>query len=445
MKYARRLALIPAALAVLIMTFSCSDTEHRIPIGSARVVINMGLPPETPDAELGLIERIRRLFVPDAIAQSAPAAFSSILVRVTGADIGAVEESFGPYSTISMNVPAGTLRVFEVTAIVAPGDPSAAASFKGTASANCPAGQTVNVPVVMGLNETKIVVPDPFDNIFYSIRRLIQINDMTGAGWTEIQGSDIGFAGTFRPWAVDFDARGRIYIANNAGAGSDVVIRINNMNDPACVTLGDGSNNPIVAVAVDRIRNHVYYATNPLLLKRCNLDGTNDITLATTIGVVIETITGLDIGSEWNTIYFRYDNGSRPNEYSVMIRYCSRSRRHIQPYLDNPSDVEVRFPYIYVANAEGDNYKILQLSSDLQYVAGYGSQALVGTNTNPGMFYDPRRFVGIRNNALIIIDDYSPSYDYDKLVSLQGMNGIGWTTYGSEGKGTGQFQFFYGC
>ncbi len=146
-----RIALIPIVLIGLIITFSCSDTEHRIPIGSARVVINMGLPPETPDAELGLIERIRRLFVPDAIAQSAPAAFSSILVRVTGADIGAIEESFGPYSTISMNVPAGALRVFEVTAIVAPGDPSAAASFKGTASANCPAGQTVNVPVVMGL------------------------------------------------------------------------------------------------------------------------------------------------------------------------------------------------------------------------------------------------------------------------------------------------------
>ncbi len=197
---------------------------------------------------------------------------------------------------------------------------------------------------------------------------------MTGAGWTEIQGSDIGFTGTFWPWAVDFDARGRIYIANNAGSGSDVVIRINNMNDSACDTLGTGAGSGIVSVAVDRARNYVYYASSSAInpLKRCELSGANNVNLPISGTESISTISGMDIDSNGilyisgtNTLgqprIFRYDTVLQ----SVTASYST--------YLDNPSDVEVRFPYIYVANADGlDNYKILQLSADLQFIAGYG-------------------------------------------------------------------------
>ncbi|TFH40936.1 MAG: hypothetical protein E4G96_06550, partial [Chrysiogenales bacterium] len=343
MKYARRLALIPAALAVLIMTFSCSDSEHRIPFGATRVVINMGLPAETPDAELGLIERIRQLFVPDAIAQSAPAAFSSLLVRVTGADIGAIEESFGAYGTITMNVPAGDLRVFEVTAIVAPGDPSAAASFKGTTSATLPAGATVNVPVVMGLNETKIVMPDPWPFLPPNYR-IIQINDMTGAGYIIRTGPEISFAGNFIPWDIDYDAMGRIYIATNCPPtlGLHRVIRVNNINDTAYYPVADNGPTGVIALAIDRSRGYLYYASANALM-RCNIDGTNNIGLMTISG--IDTITGLSIDGSGvlyisgsfstDSTIFRYD----PFNQVIMNTYSS-------PNLIGATDVMVHGPNI---------------------------------------------------------------------------------------------------
>ncbi len=55
-----RIALIPIVLIGLITTFSCSDSEQRIPLGLTRVVINMNLPKDNHDSGIGIIEQIRR-------------------------------------------------------------------------------------------------------------------------------------------------------------------------------------------------------------------------------------------------------------------------------------------------------------------------------------------------------------------------------------------------
>ena len=54
MKRIVRLTFVPLMLIGLVTTLSCSDSEHRIPFGYARAVINLNLPPEKPDSELGL-------------------------------------------------------------------------------------------------------------------------------------------------------------------------------------------------------------------------------------------------------------------------------------------------------------------------------------------------------------------------------------------------------
>jgi hypothetical protein len=140
----------------------------------------MGLPPENPSAvEDTIWNKIRKFFVPDAIAQTAPATFSNILVRVTGPDFGIMEQNFGPLGTISLDVPAGNLRQFEVIANVSPIDPGAARSFRGTALANLPEGETVSIPVVMTLFEARLVVPDEFQN-----HRIVKINSLScEGGW----------------------------------------------------------------------------------------------------------------------------------------------------------------------------------------------------------------------------------------------------------------------
>ncbi len=275
MKRALRLAVIPIALAGMILTFSCSDSEPRIPFGAARVVINLNLPPETPAEQAGLIEKIRRFLVPDAIAQAAPAAFSSITVRVTGPDIALIEKSFAPYATISLSVPSGAIRTFEVTAYVAPGDPSAAASFRGTASANCPAGATVNVPVVMGLHETKLLIPD-FEN-----GRLVMINNMQGDGWSEYKDEGGLVLYPFSPYDVDFDNLGRIYIANNANGEGERVLRLSSFTSNRETLSNQELAFGIRTVAVDRKRSILYFSDG-VSIRKANLDGSGGETLVDT-------------------------------------------------------------------------------------------------------------------------------------------------------------------
>ena len=167
---------------LMAVILSCSDSESRLSplLRHTTVVINLGMPPENPSAYDNIIlNRIRRFFVPDAIAQTAPATFSNILVRVSGPDIGIIEQNFGPIGTISLDVPAGSLRQFKVIATVSHLDPSGALSFRGTAVANLPEGETVSIPVVMTLFEARLVVPDEFQN-----HRIVKINSLScEGGW----------------------------------------------------------------------------------------------------------------------------------------------------------------------------------------------------------------------------------------------------------------------
>jgi hypothetical protein len=227
----RKLFSIMIALAVSAAVISCSDSESRMSplLKKTAVTLNLGLPPENPSADNNSIwNRIRRFFVKDAVAQTAPAAFGSVLVRVAGADFGAMEQTFGGTDAISLSVPSGSLRQFEVIAYTAPGDPSAALSFRGTATADLPAGGTVSIPVVMGLNETKIVAPDGVNQFSPGTAGLVMIDNMDGSNWIHrTAASFAGFSGTLSPYDISFDTRGRIYIANNNTPG---VIRMDNIN-----------------------------------------------------------------------------------------------------------------------------------------------------------------------------------------------------------------------
>lgn len=449
MKRALRLAIIPIALAGMILTFSCSDSEHRIPFGYARAVINLNLPPETPDAQAGLIEKIRRFLVPDAIAQTAPAAFSSITVRVTGPDIALIEKSFAPYATISLGVPAGALRIFDVTAYVAPGDPSAALSFRGTASANCPAGATVSVPVVMGLNETKILLPDPGASGFENYR-IIQMDDMTGAGYVVRAGADMEYPLNFRAWDIDFDARGRIYIAVNEWSAltnfQPKIIRLDSITSMSFETIVSYDETGFGTIAIDRARNLVYFARDNELF-RCNTDGSN-LTGPVTTAHGIATIIGLALGGGGKLFILGRDGVQAPGVYAYDFDAMSVS----SPYTSSefivgstgPEDIMVRGSSVYVANPEGaDGYKIIELTTGLEFVAAYGSQNIEFPDTATGRFYGPRRFVAIRNDELIIIDDLYQGGYYDKLVSMTGMTGANWKTFPDTGDGQAYFRFFY--
>ncbi len=437
MTRALRLAIIPIALAGMVLTFSCSDSEHRIPFGYARAVINLNLPPETPDAQAGLIERIRRLLVPDAVAQSAPAAFSSITVRVTGPDIALIEKSFAPYSNISMSVPAGALRNFEVTAYVAPGDPSAALSFRGTASANCPAGSTVNVPVFMGLNETRIVVPD-IGNARVVVKNSIH------SGWHVISLFS-------QPMDIDFDARGRIYVVDQS---MYYVWRLENINDTNPLQIS--SYDWLYCLAVDRYRNRIFYSDESILFQN-NLSGGNETEKS--LGVFpleLTEIYAMDAAPDGMLYIVGYALDDPMNDYAI-IKYnpdansgngavvsTSLHNSEITALLSNPEDIQVKLPYLYVSNSSGaPNSLILKIrvsGDSFILVDSFGTSTSTYPDTLPGYFYGPLQFVGLNNDGLTIMDDFS--VDYSRLVFFDNNLTSGWATLGgASGNGVDQFNF----
>jgi hypothetical protein len=429
-------AFIILAIIAATGVFSCSDSESRIPFGYARAVINLNLPPETTDAQAGLIERMRRFLVPDAVAQSAPAAFSNITVRVTGPDIALIEKSFAPYSTISLSVPAGALRIFEVTAYVAPGDPSAALSFRGTSSANCPAGATVNVPVVMGLNETKIVIPDNGNS-------RVVVKDSMHSGWHVIS--------TFQqPMDIDFDSRGRIYVVDQF---MYYVWRLESITDSTPEQVSD--TDWLFCLAVDRYRNRVFYSDETDLWQNILSGGNEQLKNRITAPASIEEIFGMDAAPDGmlyivgqvndtgvtNDAVIQYDPDA--NSGAGAIVRTSFASTEIQAVLNNPVDIQVKWPYLYVTNSSGTAgmviLKILVSGDGFILADSFGTLASTYPDTPAGDFFGPLQFVGLRSNGLVVMDHYST---YDRLVFFGNNLNSGWDTLGGfSGSGVDQFNF----
>ncbi|OHD71743.1 MAG: hypothetical protein A2W19_15475 [Spirochaetes bacterium RBG_16_49_21] len=438
----KRIYLVILGFFIIISLgpISCSDSESRMSplLNQATVILSIGLPPEDPSAyNNSLGNKIRRFFVPDAIAQTAPASFSSILVRVSGPDFGVMEQTFGPSGTVSLSVPSGNFRQFEVIAAIASGDPSAALSFRGTAVANLPAGETVSIPVLMGLNETKIVVPDYYNN------RIVTIDSMTGANWNAR--ATLGSTSVTQPTDVSFDARGRIYISLNSTNG---VIRADNSNGTnATPAFGAGG---LQTIAVDRTNNILYYASSGALYKN-SLDGTNEQSLLNF--APITAIYGIDVYSNGlllivgtgviSTVTPSYiilydpNAGSRSGQ-TVVGQYTSAS-------LNTPWDVMTVPPYIYVANLGGGaNNQILRFSLDSNNsFIPQGNYGTFGTTATPGIFYGARRFLAIRNDALIIAD--SNTISLSQLISISDISGANWTPFGTHGSLINQFKLWAVC
>ncbi len=459
------LFVFAVSLTVTFSSLSCSDSESKLkplPAGQTAVIINLNLPPENPTASDNSIwNKIRSFFIKDAVAQTAPANFSSISVTVTGADMSAVQQTFSPSPMITVNAPAGNARRFDILANVAPGDPSAALSFSGTATADLAEGTVVDLPITMALNETKIVVPDSANcGGCGTSRRIIMIENLSTAAatWTP-KTTFPGFTGTLFPMDISFDSRGRIYIANNSTIG---VIRIDDINgtnliqgSPTVYGTGTPINN-VVTIAVDRINNILYFATASALYK----SPLNGSSLATQLTLAIpggNFIRGIDVdntgmlyivavpSSAGQSFLFKYD----PNAPGIVgTPYPFGSSAAI------PIDVLFRSPYIYVTNFSSISAgtQILQLTfsgSAFSLVTGNGTKTATVGDTATGRFYGASRFLAIRNDVFIVADSDQSTTTGDKLVSFSDMLFTNWTTYGNYVAGipsaAGEFKLYSTC
>ncbi len=451
MKQIHYIFTVPVIFITMLSLVTCSDSRaprdrELLSRNLARVHINLDRP--SGREKISFMDRALRFFMTEAVAQEAPAAFSTISITVTGPGMAPVNATYPAGPLITVLVPAGASRLFDIIAFVAPEDPSAARSFRGTAVANLTAGDTVPLPVEMNLHEVKLVLPD-FEN-----GRIIQMGDITGTGYAFRYGSDIGLGVTFtfRPYDVDFDNTGRIYIANYFfGPAEDTVIRLENINDTAPLVIDSGVNQQVRSLAIDRQNSILYFATDTVL-RKSGLDGTGIQTLDISSGVEpITSITGMDVDAD-GMLYITGETGAgipipRLFRYDPVNEAVVASTGEALPAETEPWDVVVNGGVIYVANFTGnDGELITSYTRSLAFLAGYGEYA-PSTDTNKGMFYGPRRFAATINRKLTIIDD-SDTGDYDKLISMDNIAGTGWQTF-PEGNDSGQeyFQFYYysGC
>ncbi len=365
---------------------------------------------------------------------------SSIDLVISGANMTPVTQSLaGTATSTVIEVPNGTARTFTATANVNPAAGSIFLSFFGSETDDLSAGIASNVAVTIDqIDDMKILIPD------YQNYRMVQIDNMAGDNWTEILYSGIGFAGSYlRVYDIDYDADGKIYFANRAfSTGYNRVFVLDDINDTSATGLPDQSDG-IDALAVDRTNGIVYYSDGTNLWK-CDLDGGNPATLSLA-ATTINTITGID--ADRNGMLYMV--GTNDSAAKAVFRYDpsteTETAHNAYSGLTDPWDIVVKDSAVYVANNQGGTgFQILQFSTSLGYVAGYGApEGMPSSDPESTNFFGPHRFLAVPARKIRLADENgSSSSDAERIVSFDDITGSSWETFNPGDVGESPFSFF---
>ncbi len=402
---------------------------------TALVLIFSGCFLSAPTGEL-VSPTIRAIGLPDI------SSVGTVTLKVTGPDMDPVEVSYTQLpSVINIAVPEGNDRKFELsvglssTFTANPAIPYT--SYKGTATADITSDSAV-VTLNMGIGSTKIIVPDAFNN------RIVQIDDMNGAGWKTLSGDNISVSGlalgiNFKPYDVDFDRYGNIYVANNESTNLKGGVYIfSSIEDTSPVVILP-STSGIRAVAVDRTNNRIY-----------GVAGNGSISYVDTAALSVpkpapfdtngfEAITGIAVDTAGNVFLSGIDS---TNYYFFIQKFGfdgSSKGSYSNTSIDSAGDVVVLNGKLYISAYDNKVYQMdpLTLASFTGSLTGYGSDVFKGSCN----------FVATVNDHLTLIDNFIGSPNVGRIISFNDISGSGWKAYGTYGTGTvtpGYFGFFGG-
>jgi hypothetical protein len=177
-------------------------------------------------------------------------AFSSITVKVSGSDMSPVTATATGYAgSLSIQVPAGSGRLVELTAVPASGStaPIFAKSYFGSTTADLSEGQTTSVTIKLALSETKLILPgrESAESPF-TLRMADSLKSAISSPFAE------------EPNGIAIDQYGRLFVSNSDG----YVRRLTNLTG-APDLLGPFPAYP-GPMAYDAARNRLYvYCTPP--------------------------------------------------------------------------------------------------------------------------------------------------------------------------------------
>jgi len=370
-----------------------------------------------------------------------PAAADEICLDITGPEMDDIHLSLPvDTATFSVGAPQGSSRVFSAIAQTASVTSIGESSIDLVPAES--AGLSAELVIDLYIDETKIIIPDALNN------RIVQIDDMTGTGWAVKEYNNFGLSqltssSDFVPYDIDFDQLGRIYIAiNNGSATKPQLIRIDDFNDTTADVIVSDLTDGLLALAVDRNNNRVYYTTSasPGALGGCDYNGTNSKTYANF--------------NEWNPYGLAVDDfgmlySMANSDGDTIIKYNPFTETQIDSKDLNQGDawdvlVKSSTLYLLYGSAWSDPYNVVytfNIDNLNAVIDKYGTQN--SELTNPGDFLGPRRFVAILNKKLTVTDE-SDFSNQDRLVSFDDtLDGSGWEMYGEFGTGPDQFKFFY--
>ncbi len=360
-------------------------------------------------------------------AKDVPVNIASIALIVTGPDMAPIQNTYSAsVGSIELEVPAGLGRTFTLLLT------TASATLRADTTVDLVAGETKEILLTPKLAGTDIVIPDALNN------RIVQISDMTGAGWIEKGSTDFG--GSFMPYDIDFDDQGRIYIANDA-AESLVggVIRIDDIASVSPtgfvnVDAGTTAN----TLAVDRVNGYVYYTPGYSPLYRKNIhSATIDTDTPESFDLLLEpevagnfNTTGIAVDAE-GYVYIINTYGNNVLKYDPRLPVTSRVVASAN--IEVPWDVAVKGGTVLVSDPGATSIDILDLN--LSSIGTY-------SDPDPALMFKPERFLGASDLPGIYLIEESNLSPYDRLVYMQDISGAGWTAFGEWGTSTGQFNFF---
>ena len=367
----------------------------------------------------------------------------SISLTVSDADgVIIAENTFSALSTeLTIAVPEGNDLNFELTVQLADAfialPTTVATSYKGTTTADITEDSAV-ITLNMGVGSTKIVVPDPEWGGALPSPRLLQFDAINDTSADILDSSNplisallvANGEGQFKPYDVDFDNEGRIYIANYDGSSSGI-IRVDNIfgTNPFFINTGSFTH----SLTIDRALNIIYYMDGGLVYS-CDLDGNNPDEQTDIVG---ESINGLTYSDGF---LFTADSGMI-NKYDISTKTIINSTSI--PEIDIPDDILVKGDKIFLANMWGSpGEQILEFNtSDLSLTGNYGTSTS-SIDTTAGMFYGPRRFVAEMNDEITIIDDSTGNF-LDKIIQMDNIQGDGWLTLPASPIDDGQLLFLF--
>ena len=334
-------------------------------------------------------------------------------------------------NSITVSVPAGPARTFTLLL----NGPSA--TLQGVATVDLQAGESTTINVTPTLGATQIVVPDLLNN------RVVQISDMNGTGWTAIAGaaglpSGVNPTGaSITPYALDFDSLGRIYIASQSAIG---LFRIDDISHVSTSAVSVDTLTGVTSVAVDRTNGLIYYGTGSTAINQKavnNIAGGAASLSLTAENSNIFASAGL-ASDDQGILYLAVDTLLTYTweiiKYNPMLpsgsRIVATSANNI---LSSPWGIMVKGPYVYVSDSGAG--KIDRFDKNLQYIDSFSGPA-----NSP--FTRPETFLATLNQQITVMDEGS---GVDRITSFGDITGAGWTTFGSTGAGTNQFELYSIC